>query len=205
MSGIEIIGLISAIISIIDGASKLYDAIENSSHLPQAFREVAQRLPLIRDTLRTTEGRLQKYDIDGDTYAAIKPTVESCKDKAERLRNILQDVAGQPDASRIERYRLAVRRLGKESKVEELMKGMLEDVQLLAANQAVKAVGQEKVDELMRAIQALTKVPPSVPGGPTFTYHGTGDQISNTGMGTENVNKGKGHQYIAHTISFGVS
>ncbi|KAF4634407.1 hypothetical protein G7Y89_g3703 [Cudoniella acicularis] len=203
MSGIEVIGLISAIIGIIDGASKLYDAIENSSKLPQAFREVVQRLPLVRDTLES----LQKCEGDGDrdTYEAIKPTVESCRDRAERLRNILQDVVAQPDASRVERYRLAVRRLGKESKVEELMKGMLEDVQLLAANQAVKAAGGGKVDELVKAVRSLEKVPPSVPDsyGPAFTYHGTGDQINNTGSGTQNINKGKGQQYIAHSISFG--
>lgn len=202
MSGIEVIGLISAIVSIIDGASKLYSTIENTNYLPKAFREVAQRLPLARDTFQTIEGRLQKYDVSGDTYTAIKPTVESCKDRAERLRNILQDMAAQPDTSRVERYRLAIRRLGKESKVEELMKGMLEDVQLLAANQAVKAVEEEKIDELMRAIQALSKVPPSMPGDPTFTHHGTGDQINNTGSGTQNINKGKGQQNIAYSISF---
>ncbi|KAH8683239.1 SesA protein [Tricladium varicosporioides] len=208
MSGIEVIGMIAAVIGIIDGASKLYDSISNSRKLPEAFREVAQRLPLVRDTLQTTEGRLhlQKFDGDKDTYAAIKPTIESCKDRAERLRNILQEVVGQPDDSRLARYRLAVRRLGKESKVEELMRGMLEDVQLLGANQAVKGVGEDKVNEITSAIQALAKVPSSVSdgGGSVFNYQGTGDQINNTGSGTQNINKGKGQQYIGHTISFGV-
>jgi nucleoside phosphorylase len=64
-----------------------------------------------------------------------------------------------------------------------------------------KPVGEEEIDELMRA--TLSKVPPSVPSGPTFTYHGTGDQINNTGSGTQNINKGKGQHYIAHSISFG--
>ncbi|KAH8587496.1 SesA protein [Bisporella sp. PMI_857] len=201
MSGIEVIGLISAVIGIIEGVSKLYNAIENTSHLPKAFREVARRLQLVRVTLQATEGRLQKHNVDGNSYTAIMPTVESCKDKAERLRNILQDMVAQPDASRVEHYRVVVRRLGKESKVEELMKGMLEDVQLLATNQAVKAVGEENIDELMRAIQALSQVPPTATDGSTFTYHGTGDQINNTGSGTQNINKGKGQQHIAHSIS----
>ncbi|KAF4629265.1 hypothetical protein G7Y89_g8891 [Cudoniella acicularis] len=202
MSGIEVIGLISAIIGIIDGASKLYKAIENTSHLPPAFREVAQRLPLVKDILQTTETRLQKYPADTSTYTAIQPTAESCKDGAERLRTILEDLAAQPNASRVERYRLAIRRLGKESKVEELMKRMLEDVQLLAANQAVKAVGEEKIEELIAAVKDLERVPPSVPDGPRFTHNGIGDQFNNTSRGTQNINTGEGQQYVAGSMNF---
>ncbi|RYP03330.1 hypothetical protein DL764_005226 [Monosporascus ibericus] len=203
MSGTEVIGLISAIMGIIDVASKFYTAIENTNNLPQAFREIAQRLPLVLDTLGTMKARFQPEDVSSDAYAVIWPTMEGCKDKAERLKNILRAVAAQPDPSRIERYRLAVRRLGKESKVEELMKGIIEDVQLLAANRIVQLKAEDKIDQLTEAIQALSKVPSSVPDGPTFTYSGTGDQINNTGSGTQNINKGRGQQYIAHSISFG--
>lgn len=205
MSGIEILGFISAIIGIIDGASKLWTAIGNTSHLPEAFHEVVRHLPLVRDTLQTIEQRLEQRNFDQNTYMSIKPTLTSCADRAERLRNILQEVIAQPDASRIQRYRLAVRRLGQESKVEELAKGMMEDVQLLAANQTIKAVGGDKIDELVTAIHVLSKLPPSVPTGPTFTHSGTGDQINNTGSGTMNLNKGNGQQYIAHSITFGSS
>lgn len=203
MSGVEVMGLISAVISIIDISSKLYVAIENTGNLPEAFKDVARRLPLARDTLQITEERLKKSEVDGHTYTTINIIIKSCKDKAERLRDILTDLAAQPGASRIERYRLAVRRLGRESKIEELMKSLLEDVQLLAANQAVKAVGEDRIDELMVAIQELSQVPPSLPDGPVFTYHGTGDQISNTGSGIQNINKGMGDQNFAHTIYFG--
>jgi len=203
MSGLEVISAISAVISIVDGLVKLCKAIENTSHLPQGFREIPHRLPLVRDTLLATETRLQKYDADGDAYTAIKAAVESCRDRADRLRNIIQDVAAQPEASRIGRYRLAVRRLGKEGTVEKLMKGMLEDVQLVAANQAVKALGQEEMTEIIGAIQALSKATPSTdPEIPTFTYRGSGSQFNNTGGGTQNINKGRGHQNFAHTMSF---
>jgi hypothetical protein len=46
-----VIGLISGILSIIDAAKRVYDAAKDATHLPKAFREVAQRLPLVHNTL----------------------------------------------------------------------------------------------------------------------------------------------------------
>ncbi|KAH7129743.1 SesA protein [Dactylonectria estremocensis] len=205
MSGIEIIGLISATIGIIDGASKLYSVIANTNHIPEAFREAGNHLPLVRDTLQTITQRFEEHNFDHTAYMAIKPTLKSCADRAERLRDILQEVVAQPDASRTQRYRMAVRRLGSESKVEELAKGMLMDVQLLAVHQSIGGVGRDKVDEQVKVIHALSEVPPSVPDGPAFTHSGTGDQINNSGSGTMNLNKGTGKQYIAHSMTFGSS
>ena len=114
---------------------------------------MAQWLPLIRDTLHTAEGHIRQYNTDGIPCTAIKPTVESFKEKAKHLRDILQGIAPEPDPSRIQRYCLAVRRLGREGQVEELMKGMLEDVHLLVGNQAIKAAMEAQAASFGRPLK----------------------------------------------------
>ncbi|KAH7132724.1 SesA protein [Dactylonectria macrodidyma] len=208
MSGFEIIGLISGILTILDTVSKLYSVVENAESLPLAFREIARRLPLVQDTLRSAEGYIKQNDADGMACAAIKPIVESCKGKAERLRDVLQEMAPGANDSRLQRYRLAIRTLGKSHRVEELMKGMLEDAHLLAGNRAVKAATEAQVGELLRAMRELSEAPPSVPDAgrsPTFAHYGTGHQFNNAGSGTQSINTSDGKQFVACTMTFGQS
>ena len=50
MSGAEaiaILGVISSIISIVDGTKQVYDAATNAQGLLEAFREVDARLPIV--------------------------------------------------------------------------------------------------------------------------------------------------------------
>lgn len=197
MSGIEVLGLISSIITVIDTVVQLYNAIKDTPHLPRAFREVVERLPLVRNTLRAAEERIRNYNTDRETCEAIKPTVEKCKEKVEHLESILQQMAPQRGASSLHRYRLAVRRLGKESQVEELMKGILEDVQLVAGNRAIQAASEAQVAELLQAINELSEVPSSISEcnpSHTFTNYGTGNQFNAPG-GTQNNNTGSGIQF----------
>ncbi|KAF7547913.1 hypothetical protein G7Z17_g7398 [Cylindrodendrum hubeiense] len=134
MSGAEVIGLISGIIAIVDAAVKVYTATTNASGLPEAFHDVAKRLPLVQETLQTAGGHLNTTNPNEAFYKAMKPVLEGCKDKATRLAEIFEKAIPQADASRMERYLLAARTLGKGSTVESLMKGILDDVQLLAGN-----------------------------------------------------------------------
>ncbi len=58
--------------------------------------------------------------------------VEACEKKAEKLRDLFQKVIPANGASNLKRYYMAVKALRKGNDVESLMKGMLEDVRLLA-------------------------------------------------------------------------
>ncbi|KAI6344490.1 hypothetical protein MCOR25_011090 [Pyricularia grisea] len=60
MSGAEILGITSAVIAIVDGIKKVYDAAKDEKGLPEAFRLVAGRLPLIADILKSVKGHLDR-------------------------------------------------------------------------------------------------------------------------------------------------
>jgi hypothetical protein len=165
MSGAEVIGIISAIIAIVDATVKVYDAATDASGLPEAFRDVAKRLPLVQETLKTARGYLNTINPDEAFCNAMKPVLEDCAAKATRLGMIFDRVVPQADTPRLERYLLVTRTLFKGDTVESLMKGILVNVQLLTFNHMTKLPTlSEFADLIQAAIEKVTAIPPSLPG-----------------------------------------
>ncbi|KXX74652.1 hypothetical protein MMYC01_208140 [Madurella mycetomatis] len=202
MSGVEAVGIISSILGILDVSVKIYRAIGDTQRLPQAFREVEGTLPLIQDTLQTAADRLSAGNPEAGTWESVAPTLQRCKEKAERLKDILQTMELGPHNTRLRRYHRALRTLGKGGLVEELMKGMVQDVQLIAGNHVIKAATEAQISALLKVTHGLSSVPQSAPVT-AFTHPGTGSQFNNTGNGTQNINTGDGRQFIAGVINFG--
>ncbi|RYP42862.1 hypothetical protein DL768_010175 [Monosporascus sp. mg162] len=166
MSGAEVIGLISGIIAIVNATIKVHDAAANASGLPEAFNDVATRLPLVRNTLQIICGHLNTTSPDEESCKVMKPVLERCEDRARRLEQIFEKVVPQADASRMERYWRTARTLGKGDTVESLMKGILDDVQLLTGNRVTKLAAGAEITELIRAaIEGVSAIPSSLPGG----------------------------------------
>ena len=98
--------------------------------------------------------------------------VDGCQNKWKTLRDLFDKIIPEENASRVERYHKAVKTLGKGGKIESLMKGMLEDIQLLANIKTMTTTSVEKIIKTVTAAQeekitkAITDVaawPPSVP------------------------------------------
>ncbi|OCK76161.1 SesA protein, partial [Lepidopterella palustris CBS 459.81] len=197
---------INNITSTLDTTAEVYANIKDGEDLPQAFHEVAKKVELVVGTLRIAKTHILKSTPDEKSCKEIKPTVERCKEKASRLENIFHQVVPQASTPRPERYRLAVTALGKGNRVETLMKGMLEDVKLLAGNQAVKAATEAEIGKLVKAIEELVAMPPSLsedtPGNSINNY-GSGTVNANTGEGTQNNNTGSGKQFNGQYQYFG--
>ncbi|KAE9377213.1 hypothetical protein N431DRAFT_436474 [Stipitochalara longipes BDJ] len=191
-----IIGLVSAIISIIDAAKKVYDATQDANGLPEAFREVAQRLPLVENTLLTVKRDVDAGHWDGNRSAAVKKTLESCQTKSAKLEKIFKDVIPGDTASRFDRYVAAARKLGKGSRVETLMKGILDDLSLVAGKQ---------VAGLSEAIMAISKLKPSLTSEQLpeqdVAYSHSGSGHINHVEGNQYNNHGSGKQYNFETVT----
>jgi len=166
MSGAEVIGIISSVIAIINATAKIYNAANDASGLPQAFRDVATRLPLVHETLQTVSRHLNTSNPDENSCKAISPILQRCENRATQLEKMFKDVIPQADASRMERYLLAARSLGKGATVESLMKGVLEDTQLLASSRVMELATEASVAALIRrAIEEVSAIPSSLPEG----------------------------------------
>ena len=201
MSGAEaiaVLAVISSIISIVDGTKQVYDAATNAQGLPEAFRAIAGRLPIVRNILGSAKQHIDNGDVDEDSCKGVKHVVEDCETKAKKLDTLFQKATPKDGASDLERYYKAVKAYGKGNEVENLMKGMLGDVQLLACERGMKTATKAQQEQIVKTVTEVSAVLPSVPEhvfretGFTNNNHGTGAQYNAQG---ENVAQGSARQY----------
>jgi hypothetical protein len=189
----------------------VYDAAANVEGLPEAFREVVERLPRVRNILASAEKHIRDGDIDENPCKAMKPVIERCGKRAENLDKLFRNVIPPGDVSRPERYLNTVRILGKGGKVETLMMGMLEDTQLLASDYGLQAFIKDQIEHIAEALKEVSDIKISVPDS-EFHDSTTTTNIPGDVHGTQNINNVKGNQiletgsaklYNATTMSFG--
>ncbi|KAK7422690.1 hypothetical protein QQX98_001478 [Neonectria punicea] len=200
MSGAEVIGLVSGIVAIIGASIKTYKAAEDASGLPQSFREVASRLPLIQDSLTLASTGMSKDSLPPEPYDALKGVLEACAEKATALHKVFQAVIPPAGASRAERYLKALKTIPKADEIGLLMEGIVADLQILTVNLAVKAATRVQIDQLMSEIKSRGEAEDKPPV--TLNNMGPGKQFAHSGVGNQNVASGTATQ-INGTFSGG--
>jgi len=211
MSGTEaafVVGLISGVISIIEATKTAYDAAKDAKGQPEAFRQVAARLPLVTRILYKAKEGTQT--LDETAQEALEPTLESCKAKSEALQKIFQKVVRKDDDKWYDRYKKAVGTLGKQGRVEGLMDGILKDIHVLACEKLMGTATSAEVKEIEEAMKQMKDMPSSLQDETGDALHqqhsGSGDNIGATGEAVLNLHKGTGDQYhneIAGDAHFG--
>ena len=208
MSGAEaiaVLGVISSITSIVEGTKKIYDAATDAHGLPEAFREVAGRLPIVENTLDSTKQNIEARNVNNESCKGVKHIVDACEEKAKKLEELFRKALPADGTSGLKRYYMAVKAWGKGSEVETLMKGMLEDVQLLACERGMKTATEAQQEQIIKAIAEVSAITPSIPEHEFqetgFTNYGTqynarGEYVAqgnarqyNTGGGAMNFGK----------------
>ncbi|KAF5671248.1 ankyrin repeat-containing protein [Fusarium heterosporum] len=198
MSGIEVVGLITATITIVETINKVFNGLKDAEGLPKAFQEVSGRLPLVQTVLEAVEEQVRADD-NGAATQAMAEIVTRCKIRAEDLEKIFKAVMSSEGTSRFEKYRRVIRQLGKEKKVEILAKELLEDVHLLAERHVFQAATQHQVSQLQEAIEELSQVGSSLPDedGFNLTHYGSGDNIAGNKYTGNNQYHGSGQAFFA--------
>lgn len=208
MSGLEVIGGISAIITLLDASIKFYDSTRNNMKLPETFESVRRQLPVILHVLQTCANDLgpSKDSIPSDVCDALENILDSCCEKARKLREIFEMVIPGEKDTREKRYTKVIRRLGKNNKVEEIMAALTQDVQLLVNNHAVNSSTLEQNGKLEDILKEMKSIKSSAleedcmalafhSGGGAQTNNvqsGSGQQINNNAnVGTQNFHSGK--------------
>ncbi|KAF9784162.1 hypothetical protein IL306_008315 [Fusarium sp. DS 682] len=159
--------LISSTIRTLEEGIRYHKDVEDDNGLREAFHEAGRGLLPVNQTLQAAQRNSVR-----EPQSAMNP-LRVCNTKANISASIFEAVAQAPETSRFEGYKEAVRQEGKGQKVEVLV-----------------------VKRLHEAIKKLFEMEPSLPkeeSGHNFTHFGTGDQY-NAPSGTQNINKGSGHQ-----------
>jgi CRISPR/Cas system CSM-associated protein Csm2 small subunit len=206
MAGIEIIGLIGAVVGIVQATIAVSDSIKNLKGLPEAFEEVNKRLPLVEETLSAARTQFENEKPSDEAAAKIERILKGCNGKTQELKEIFEKINNAKNKSVLSLYRKIVLKLGKEHRVEVLMKNILKDLQILTGNQTFQAATQSQVEMLQKAIDELSQVKPSIPdrdfeSAGNFQHSGKGDL--NVQYGDGDMNNVKGDMYKAKKMTFG--
>lgn len=208
MSGLEVIGGISAVITLLDATIKVYDSARKDMKLSETFEVVRRRLPVILHILQTCKSDLEprKESMPSDVCESLEKILDACDAKTRKLREIFERVIPGEKDTWDKRYAKVIRGFGKGGKVEELMTALTEDVQLIVNNHAVKSTTPEQNAELEDILKEIKSVKPSIAeedhralmfhcGGGTQTNNvnsGSGQQVNNNApVGTQNFHSGK--------------
>jgi hypothetical protein len=190
-----VLSLISGLITIIDATKTIYDGARDTKGQPDAFRQVAARLPLVEAVLQRAEAKTKT--LRESEQDALKPLLASCTTKAEDLRRIFETVIRRDDDKWHSRYKKAFSAMKKGVRVELLMEGILKDIQVLACSELGTATDDEQ-KELDDAIKEMEEMDSSLQDdidNLSLIHSGSGDNIATTGHGTTNLNKGSGSMY----------
>lgn len=212
MSGAEALGIISAVITIIDTIKQLYDGAHDNTGLPEAFREVAARLPLVREILESVNNHLRGNET-GNSSGEAKAVLDQARTKVLALKTLFDKVIPLDDDPRVDRYIKLVRTLGKGNKVESLMLGLMTDVQLLVSKSGLEDATSQQIEQLRTAIEDISNIEPSIADSDlprwsfTNTNYGSGTQTNNNVAGDARLNQlyGNGTQnnYTGGVLNFG--
>jgi hypothetical protein len=146
----------------------------------------------------TTEQCIKTGDVTEPSYKGVQQVTKACEEKSKKLEELFRKVIPGDNASRRERYFSAVRTLGKGNEVEKLMKGMLEDVQLLVGEHNMKIASNTQLEQIAKTISEVSDITLSVPENGfqeprlTANYSGPGNQYNAQG---EYIAQGNARQY----------
>ncbi|KAK1774823.1 hypothetical protein QBC45DRAFT_336742, partial [Copromyces sp. CBS 386.78] len=229
MSGLEILGAISSVIAILEAGARVIGACQDANGIPSSMRDAHARLPLVIETLRLVDNDVRSSR-GSDTNRGMEKVLKACEKKAISLERIFRACIppGAPRSSLCRRIVTAIRmtlRVGKTRKIEYLMKGILEDIQLLADNHALSDSTRHQIRQSTESmiqgdwrralpsplVSKSTVVVPSTyghapqhqPSGHHNHHQGTGTQYIHVhGGGILNINSGQS-PYIVGTIAGG--
>ncbi|KAL4893345.1 hypothetical protein BDV59DRAFT_207825 [Aspergillus ambiguus] len=189
MSGVEVIGTITGIISALQTAATFYEN-RNDISLSEAFESAGRRLPVLLHILQAYEASLEplKDSLPSEVCQALGKILDACNNKAQTLSEIFSKVMSGPTdpSSWRQRYSKVVRKLGERNKVETLMTAITEDVQLLVNSEFIGPTTPSQNRELESILDELKDLRDSTlqEGSVAQSFCSRGSQSNNFNSGS---------------------
>ncbi|KAE8322332.1 hypothetical protein BDV39DRAFT_218643 [Aspergillus sergii] len=204
MSGVELLGVLSAVITVLDATTTLYQRARKDIRLSETFEVAARRLPVLLHILQTFKSTLEplKDSLSSDVCQALEETLNNCEEKARRLSEIFTKVLSGPTDSFSwrQRYSKIVHRLGQRNKVDLLMIAITQDVQLLVNCESIGSVTPSQNTELETILNEMKdhRDTTLLEDGFFLSFHSSGAQNNNVNSGNGQLNTGSGQQINTH-------
>lgn len=200
MSSAEVADTISGLITVLEGPVKAFESARNDIQLSEEFEIVGRRLPVLGHILRTYKSNLELYksSLLPDSWQALEITLEDCDEKARKLAKTFEKVISGPGdlTEWRKRYTKLISLRGEGYKVDELMKAITQDVQILVNKEAAASAGpsqNEQLENILKEIQSLNISTVEDAKRSVQNFHGDGAQM-NVNTVSRQINSGSGQQ-----------
>jgi hypothetical protein len=163
--GLAVISIIANVIALVDFTTdtirRFQDFKEKQDTVPQAFHDLASRLPLISTTLGKTKARAEAGEVDEQTSKALRPVVEGCEIKLKELKRIFEKILPKGEAGKLSVFWKAWRSQSYNKTIERIANAIGHDLQALTYHHAAE-IGLTEVDKAQNIAATSDLVDPKM-------------------------------------------
>ncbi|KAL9023048.1 MAG: hypothetical protein Q9196_007413 [Gyalolechia fulgens] len=160
--GVAAIGLVASIATLVELSAKvvsrLRDFTSRSSDIPESFRSLSARLPLLTTTLQRIQSQAS---LSANTAEDLKAVVDNTAEQISIVQVYLSKILPSDDASKLERALKALKSLAKEDRVQQAVEKIHQNIEILVLNQTTRHV--DTGDRILEALSRLSVTLPTLP------------------------------------------
>ena len=162
---VAIVGLAASIASLVDLSvkvvSRLHDFTSKSSEVPESFRSLSTRLPLLTATLQHIQTQAEGGHFPDDVTEALKVVVDDTSKQVSDIQMSVSKVLPSDGASKLERALKALKSLAKEDRLQRALEKIYGNNDILVLHQTTRHV--DTGDRILEALSKLSVTPPTLP------------------------------------------
>lgn len=158
-----IVGLVASIASLVDLSSKvvsrLHEFVSKSSDIPESFRSLWIRLPLLTATLSYIQSQAEAGRLPNDVTNALEAVVDNTSEQVSTVRICLSKVLPSDGTSKLERALKALKSLAREDKVQQALERIYKNNDLLVLHQTTRH--NDTGDRILEELSRISVAPPA--------------------------------------------
>ena len=162
---VAIVGLVASIASLIELSAKvlsrLHDFTSKSSEVPESFRSLSTRLPLLTATLQHIQSQAEDSRFPDSVTKALKAVIDDTSRQISDIQISLSKVLPLDGASKLERALKALKSLAKEDKVQQALEKIYRNNEILVLHQTTWHI--DTGDRILEALSKLSVTPVTLP------------------------------------------
>ena len=163
---VAIVGLVASIASLVELSAKivsrLHDFNLKSSEVPDSFRPLSTRLPLLTITLQHIQCQAENGRFSDNVTKALKVAVDDTSKQVSDIQIFLSKGLPSDCASKLERAFKVLKSLAKEDKVQRALEKIYGNIEILVLHQTTRHV--DTGDRILEALSKLSVTPATLPG-----------------------------------------
>ena len=156
------VGLVASIVSLVDlsikVATRLHDFTSKSSDVPETFRSLANRLPLLTATLQRIQSQAEAGHLPEDLTRALNAVVDHTFEQIATVQTSLSKILPSDGASKLERAVKALKSLAKEDTIQQASEKIYKNSDTLVLYQTTRNV--DAVDCIWETLSKPSITPP---------------------------------------------